>query len=71
LIIKFLSDYWVVCNSDFRYFTPTIAAIGLVFVIGINALTNKFEWLKKPIVILLFLLALSEIYWIVHLIEKT
>ncbi|MEA3523354.1 MAG: hypothetical protein U9R50_10290 [Campylobacterota bacterium] len=71
LIIKFLSDYWVVCNSDFRYFTPVLAAIGLIFVLGLNALKNRYAWLMKPISIIAILLVVIEIYWMVKLIEKT
>ncbi len=70
LIIKFLSDYWVVCNSDFRYFTPVLAAIGLIFVLGLNALKNRYAWLMKPISIIAILLAINEMYWLVQLIEK-
>lgn len=71
LIVKFLSDYWVICNSDFRYFTPVIGAIGLVFVIGINILSHRFRWIKKIMVYAITLLAINEIYWIISLIAKS
>ena len=71
LIIKFLSDYWVVCNSDFRYFTPVLAAIGLIFVLGLDALRNRYNWMRKPIIFFAVLLAVNEVYWMLQLIEKT
>jgi len=71
LIIKFLSDYWVVCNSDFRYFTPVLAAIGLIFVLGLEALRKRYYWMTKPIVFFTVFLAVNEIYWMIRLIEKT
>jgi hypothetical protein len=71
LIIKFLSDFWVVCNSDFRYFTPVIAAIGLIFVLGMNSLKERYKWTGKIFIITATLLAFDEVYWIIKLIEKT
>jgi hypothetical protein len=68
LIIKFLSDFWVVCNSDFRYFTPTFAAIGLVFVLGIDRLLKRYPFLIKPASVFAGILAVSEILWTTNLI---
>ena len=69
LIIKFLSDFWVVCNSDFRYFTPTFAAIGLIFVLGIDRLLKRYQFLIKPVSIFAGILAVSEVLWITNLIR--
>ncbi|HHD72878.1 MAG TPA: hypothetical protein ENL02_03075 [Epsilonproteobacteria bacterium] len=51
LIIKFLLSYWVVCNSDFRYFTPTFGAIGLMIVLGLEQGWVKWPKMKKQILV--------------------
>lgn len=68
LIIKFLSDFWVVCNSDFRYFTPTLGAIGLIFVLGIERVINRFKQFKTYIIVSATLLAAVECYWMLSLL---
>lgn len=71
LVVHFLSGYWVVCNSDFRYFTPTIGAIGLLIVLGLEALWERFVWLKSKIIWSAVVLAVAEGYWVVTLIRLT
>lgn len=71
LIIKFLLSYWVVCNSDFRYFTPTFGAIGLMIVLGLEYGWIKWSWLKKPIILTGTMLAIVEIIWMATLITAT
>ncbi|MEA2029765.1 MAG: glycosyltransferase family 39 protein [Campylobacterota bacterium] len=36
LIIKFLTDYTVVCNSDFRYFVPSFVIVALLIAEGLS-----------------------------------
>ena len=69
LIVKFLSQFWVVCNSDFRYFAPVFAAIGLVFAIGLDLLIKNASFLKNTIALFAVLLAADEIFWMYKLIR--
>lgn len=69
LIVKFLLSYWVVCNSDFRYFTQTFAAVGLVFVLGLEHIGVRWRKAKRLIVAFAGVLALSEIVWMINLIR--
>ena len=68
LILKFLLAYWVVCNSDFRYFTPTFGAIGLIFVLGLERLSVRRPGTKKWIAAAATVLAAAEIFWVGKLI---
>jgi hypothetical protein len=68
LIIKLLSDYWVVCNSHFRYFSPTYAIIGLIFVIGIGTIEQRFSFMRKIIVYAMFPFFFVQIYWMVRIV---
>lgn len=67
LIIKFLLEFWDVSNSDFRFFSPTFAVIGLIFVLGIGEILKHYPSLKRMIVIFAILLSTVEIFWIVKL----
>jgi len=71
LIVKFLNDYWVVCNSHFRYFTPTFSAIGLIFVIGLEQLYRRYEISVKIISWVSVIFYLAQIYWLVKLIKMS
>lgn len=69
LIVKFLLSYWVVCNSDFRYFTPTFAAVGLLFVLGLERIGVRWRNANRVIVAFAGVLAFSEIVWLASLIR--
>lgn len=71
LIIKFLNDYWVVCNSHFRYFSPVFSAIGLIFVLGLEQLFKKYAPSIKIIGFLSIPFYIAQIYWLVKLIKLT
>ena len=71
LIVKFLLSFWVVCNSDFRYFTPTFGALGLMAVLGLEQLGVRFARLRPFLYTVAFALAVSETIWIADLIRLT
>ena len=71
LIIKFLSSYWVICNSDFRYYSPVIGAIGVIFVLGIKEVLEKFPPLKKPFIGVAILFYILQISWSMYIIDVT
>jgi len=68
LIFKLLLEFWDVSNSDFRFFSPTFAVLGLIFVLGIGELLKRYPKLKQTIVSLSVLLASIEIFWVIKLI---
>lgn len=68
LIIKFLNDYWVVCNSHFRYFSPTFASVGLLWVIGLEQLRNRWPDVERVIAYVAVPFFAAQIYWTVRLV---
>ena len=68
LIFKFLLEFWDVSNSDFRFFSPTFAVIGLIFVLGIGEMLKRYPSLKRMIAAFAVLLVTVEIYWVTKLI---
>jgi hypothetical protein len=71
LIIKFLNDYWVVCNSHFRYFSPVFSAIGLVFIVGLEQLFKRYPFSSKVVTFTAVIFYLAQIYWLVKLVKLT
>jgi len=69
LIIKFLSDYWNVCNSDFRYYSPVIGAIGLIFVLGIKAILERHKGLEKSFIVVATLFYTLQITWSLYIVH--
>lgn len=69
LIIKFLLSYWVVCNSDFRYFTPTFGAVGLLLILGLEKMMLRWEWMAKPVMLTSVVLAAAEVVWMAQLMR--
>lgn len=68
LILNFISSYSVVCNTDFRYFTPSFVLFAFIFAQGLEYLSyNKL--LKYIVSTLLILLALSEVLFFVLLLK--
>ena len=67
LIFKFLLEFWDVSNSDFRFFSPTFAILGLIFVIGIGEMLKHYPSLKRMIATFALLLVTVEVYWITKL----
>lgn len=68
LVIKFLNDYWVVCNSHFRYFSPTFGVIGLLFVIGLEQLFGHWKASKQIVAYAAIPFFAAQIYWLVALV---
>lgn len=68
LIFKFLLEFWDVSNSDFRFFSPTFAVLGLIFVLGLGEMLKHYPSLKRMIAIFALLLVTVEVYWITKLI---
>lgn len=71
LVIKFLSSYWSICNSDFRYYTPIFGAIGLIFVLGTKEILEFAPKLQKPFTIALVLFFTLQIIWSLYIVKVT
>ena len=67
LILKFLIAFPSVCNSDFRYFSPTYGVIAAIFIIGIFHLTQKYRWTKRVFIFAFTLLFLTQTVWLAEL----
>jgi len=64
LLLKFLNDYSVVCNSDFRYFVPSFVIIALIFAKGLESLRiGYFSWIVN-LILLLWVVSLLYFYTI-------
>ena len=63
LILKFLFSYPSVCNSDFRYFSPTYGVIAAIFVLGLFHIMKKWRWTKEWIILNFSLLFVIEVVW--------
>lgn len=68
LLIKFAYDYPSICNSDFRYYSPSFFIIGLLIAIGLNHLSNIADFLRKIIIFLVSSLFILEIIFILKLV---
>ena len=67
LILKFMTDFPSICNTDFRYFVSSFLIFAFVFAEGLTQL-RQFEVLRKIINIFLVLLSISEILFFIGLI---
>ena len=65
LIVRLIFMYPSICNTDFRYFVSSFVLLGFIIAKGLNYLT----WLRKPISIVIGLLALSEIVFFIGLLK--
>ena len=65
LILKFMLEYSSICNTDFRYFVSSFVVFSFIVAQGLSHLTL----LRKPIAIILGLLALSEIVFFIALLK--
>ncbi|MBN2895245.1 MAG: hypothetical protein JXK05_05065 [Campylobacterales bacterium] len=70
LVLQFLSQFWVVCNSDFRYFAPTFGAVGLIFAAGIERLYERFERIRTLVSVWAVLLLAIQTLWVLMLLVK-
>lgn len=68
LIVKLLHDYWNVCNSHFRYFSPSLTAVGLMFAIGLDRLTLRRRMASYALAGVAAVFFGSQIYWTLRLI---
>jgi hypothetical protein len=69
LIVKLLTDYWDVCNSDFRYYSPIFSTIGLIFVLGLEQIHQKYPRGKTILISISIVFFIIQIYWILKLIS--
>ena len=67
LILKFLLTYPSVCNSDFRYFSPTYGVIAAIFVLGLFHIMRQWRWTRKWIILNFSLLFVIEVVWLTML----
>jgi hypothetical protein len=66
LIIKFITDYPSICNSDFRYFVGSFTIISYIFAKGLRELFFN-RYIKYIIFSIVWLLAIVEIIFIIDL----
>ncbi len=69
LILKFLIAFPSVCNSDFRYFSPTYGVIAAIFVIGIFHIMQRYRWTRKLFIFNFTLLFFIQIVWFFELFQ--
>jgi len=67
LIVKFMSDFPSVCNTDFRYFVSSFLIFAFVFAQGLDYL-KRIQLLKKTVEVSIVLLALGEIIFFIGLL---
>ena len=65
LILKFMLQYSSICNTDFRYFVSSFVVFSFIVAQGLSHFTS----LRKPITIVIGLLALSEIVFFIGLLK--
>ena len=68
LILKFMFDYPVVCNTDFRYFVPSFLLLAYIFSKGLEPLLS-IKHIANLIRGWIVLLAISEIFFFILLIS--
>lgn len=68
LIANFAFGFPSVCNTDFRYNSPTILLWGLIAAYGLQWLRLRFPTWQKRIAVAVTLAAVSQIAWSVQLL---
>lgn len=68
LIIKLVWSYPSVCNTDFRYFAPTIAGLSLIIGYGASQIVAISQLLGKVVYIFFSLLFSFEVIWFIWLL---
>ncbi len=68
LLAKFAYDFPSVCNTDFRYYSPSFLIIGLLIAIGLNHLSNIAYFLRKTVIFLVGSLFILETIFILKLV---
>jgi len=68
LILKFISSYAVVCNTDFRYYVMSFLLLAFFMAKGLFQ-SSHYKWLRYGFSLILSLLALSEILFFVLLLS--
>jgi len=66
LVLKFIFAYPSICNTDFRYYTPSFLVLGVIFSMGLAEII-KYPILKKLTIFMLSTLAILEIVFIVSI----
>jgi len=70
LIIRFILNYPVVCNSDFRYFVAVFPLWGMIFARGLFHILTHMKSLKYVLYLWLFLFGISEFLFLLYIIVK-
>ena len=65
LLMKFISDYPSLCNTDFRYFVPTFPIIAYIIAQGLSSMATYNMLIRYVFNILLGLLAMSEVLFLI------
>lgn len=68
LIVNFAFSFPSVCNTDFRYNSPTILLWSIIVAFGLSQLVNHAKRLQRPIVSAVVLAGVSQIAWTVYLL---
>jgi len=69
LIVNFALNYPSVCNTDFRYNSPTILLWGIIMAFGLHQLAGKTQRWRGAIIAAVTLAAVSEVVWTVYLLS--
>ncbi len=68
LIINFAFGYPSVCNTDFRYNSPTLILWGFIISFGLWQFTLHHERMKNTVVILVGVALTANFFWLIHLL---
>jgi hypothetical protein len=68
LILKFIFDYPVICNTDFRYFVPVFPLLAWMMAEGLDNLSNAIAGTKQFFTLLLFFVSLAELTFLFFII---
>lgn len=69
LVLRHVLGNWNVCNYDFRFFTPTLAALGVMIALGAERFMH-YAWLKKAVLVSGGVLLIAQTAWISELIVR-
>jgi len=67
LVLRHLLGNWDVCNYDFRFMTPTFAAVGVMVAMGLSGYL-RFSYVKRAVTVVAAVLLIAEIGWLATVI---
>ncbi len=71
LQLYMICRYPSVCNSDFRYFTPSFGCVAIMIGFGLECLCRRNSRVRSVVVIGTTLLAICQGVWMLMLIQRT